>query len=447
MDKIKFNLSKITGKVKPMHGINNLPYSPQDCSFAKKFLKDCGAPYCRLHDTMGAYGGSYYVDVPNIFRDFDADENDPANYDFYLTDEYIACIQESGCETFYRLGVTIEWASKKYRIHPPKDYAKWARICEHIIMHYTQGWADGFNYNIKYWEIWNEPENPPMWTGTKEEFFDLYATASKYLKSKFPHLSIGGYGSCGFYAVTRDNMSDFYKSFVPYFTDFLEYITKENAPLDFFSWHIYTESVEEVAVHAKHARDTLDKYGFTDTETFLNEWNFGDEGTSHFHKRTMVGAAFLASVMCKLQNDGNIDGAMYYALGGGVYNGLTEPVDNSYRKPMYSMMMFNDLYKKGDTIQCEHSIEGVYALGASDGKETAVLICNPSGEDRLVEVEFSGIKEGIELTMKNHLLNEESNAELVKTEIFRGFKAIPVIKLPKTSVVYLNLTEMEKNNE
>jgi len=191
----------------------------------------------------------------------------------------------------------------------------------------------------------------------------------------------------------------------------------------------------------------LDKYGFTDTETFLNEWNFGDEGTSHFHKRTMVGAAFLASVMCKLQNDGNIDGAMYYALGGGVYNGLTEPVDNSYRKPMYSMMMFNDLYKKGDTIQCEHSIEGVYALGASDGKETAVLICNPSGEDRLVEVEFSGIKEGIELTMKNHLLNEESNAEHVKTEIFRGFKAIPVIKLPKTSVVYLNLTEVEKNNE
>ena len=50
--------------------------------------------------------------------------------------------------------------------NPPKDYAKWARICEHIITHYTEGWADGFNYKITYWEIWNEPENIQMWQGT-----------------------------------------------------------------------------------------------------------------------------------------------------------------------------------------------------------------------------------------------------------------------------------------
>ena len=95
MDKIKIDLSKTTGTVKPMHGINNLPYSAKNCSFAKKFLKDSGAPYCRLHDTMGSYGGCYYVDVPNIFPDFDADENDEANYDFYLTEEYIAGSQDS----------------------------------------------------------------------------------------------------------------------------------------------------------------------------------------------------------------------------------------------------------------------------------------------------------------------------------------------------------------
>ena len=279
-----------------------------------------------------------------------------------------------------------------------------------------------------------------MWTGTKEEFFELYTIASKHLKSKFPHLSIGGYGSCGFYAVTRDNMSDFYKSFVPYFTYFLEHVKKENAPLDFFSWHIYTESVEEVAAHAKHARDTLDRYGFNHTETFLNEWNFGDEGTSHFHKRTMVGATFLASVMCKLQNDGNTDGAMYYALGGGVYNGLTEPVDNSYRKPMYSMIMFNDLYKKGNTVECICNIDGVYALAASDGNDSSVMICNSSGEDKIIEVEFSGIKEGKGLVMQNCILSEDSDAELVKTEIFRGSVAIPVINLPKTSVVWLRIT-------
>ena len=75
--------------------------------------------------------------MPNIFRDFDADENDPANYDFHYSDEYITAIIESGANVVYRLGITIEWGSKKYTSIPPKDFAKWARICEHIIMHYN----------------------------------------------------------------------------------------------------------------------------------------------------------------------------------------------------------------------------------------------------------------------------------------------------------------------
>lgn len=440
MDRIKIDLSKVTGTVKPMHGTNNIPFSVVNSDFATKFLKDMGAPYCRLHDTMGAYGGCYYVDIPNIFPNFDADEEDASSYDFDLTDDYIACIQNAGCETFYRLGVTIEWARKKYRAHPPKDFAKWARICEHIIMHYNEGWANGFKYNIKYWEIWNEPENPPMWTGTKEQFFDLYCTASKHLKQRFPHLKIGGYGSCGFYAVTRENMSDFYKSFVPYFTDFLDCIKKNDAPLDFYSWHIYTTSVSEVAAHAKFARDTLNKYGYTQTETFLNEWNYGDEGTSHIHKQTIVGAVFLASVMCRLHNEGNLDGAMYYCTNSaGAYNGLTNNLDNSYRKPMYSMMMFNDLYKLKNTVECTCNIDNVYSLAATDGNNSSAMICNNSDSEQIIEVEISGKKDGGELVMEMYLLSENSTAELVKSEIFRGDIAIPVIKLPSCSVAQLKI--------
>ena len=63
---------------------------------------------------------------------------------------------------------------------------KWAEICEHIIRHYNEGWADGFYYNIEYWEIWNEPDNSQMWTGTPEEFYELYRVAANHLKSCFP---------------------------------------------------------------------------------------------------------------------------------------------------------------------------------------------------------------------------------------------------------------------
>ena len=27
-----------------------------------------------------------------------------------------------------------------------------------VIKHYNSGWANGYHYNIKYWEIWNEPD-------------------------------------------------------------------------------------------------------------------------------------------------------------------------------------------------------------------------------------------------------------------------------------------------
>lgn len=52
----------------------------------------------------------------------------------------------------FRLGEPIENAvSKGYKaryIHAPKDPVKWARICEHIIRHYTEGWANGFTLDI-----------------------------------------------------------------------------------------------------------------------------------------------------------------------------------------------------------------------------------------------------------------------------------------------------------
>ena len=197
------DFNKVVGKVKPLHGVGQPPFVGSDFSMFK-YLKDAGIPYSRLHDVGGAYGGFRWVDIPNIFRDFDADENDENSYDFTFTDLMITALVENGVEPFFRLGVTIENDAliKAYRIYPPKDYKKWAVICEHIIRHYTEGWANGFNYKITYWEIWNEPDNyedvyeNQMWRGTKEQFYELYGVASKHMKSCFPHLKIGGYASC-----------------------------------------------------------------------------------------------------------------------------------------------------------------------------------------------------------------------------------------------------------
>ena len=60
-----------------------------DHRYIDKYFKEAVIPYCRLHDCCGGWGGTHFVDVPNIFPDFDADENDANNYDFHYSDERI----------------------------------------------------------------------------------------------------------------------------------------------------------------------------------------------------------------------------------------------------------------------------------------------------------------------------------------------------------------------
>ncbi len=273
--KITADFSKITGKIKPMHGVGQPPFVGTNNSLMH-YLGEAGIPYSRLHDVGGPYGGYLFVDIPNIFRDFDADETLPESYDFVFTDWLITELMNQNCEPFFRLGVTIEnqWHLRSYRIFPPKDYAKWARICEHIIRHYNEGWANGFHYNIKYWEIWNESddcadfpnsESGMMWQGSKEDYFRLYEVAANHLKSCFgDSIRVGGYAACGYLACDLDpdcigfeHPKTRYEYWTEYSHAFLKHISSDEhkAPLDFFSWHSYS-SVKNMIQQVRYSKQT-----------------------------------------------------------------------------------------------------------------------------------------------------------------------------------------------
>ena len=202
MSKLIVDFNQICGKIKPMNAVGQPPVWGWSNHEFFHYLQDANIPYSRLHDVEGSFGASVFVDIPNLFRNFESDVNDPKSYDFTFTDLLIKGLMEYHCLPVFRLGVTIEnyYKIKAYRIYPPTDFKKWAEICEHVISHYTEGWANGFHYNIQYWEIWNEPDNKEMWLGTMEEFFELYTVAATHLKNIFKdRIKIGGYGSSGFY--------------------------------------------------------------------------------------------------------------------------------------------------------------------------------------------------------------------------------------------------------
>ncbi|MGN0180203.1 MAG: hypothetical protein ACI4DY_12345 [Monoglobaceae bacterium] len=417
MCNIDVDFGKICGKVKPMHAINNIPTVPTTSEEMYQRINAANIPYSRLHDTGGAYGGSRYVDIANVFPDFDADENDPKCYDFAFTDVLLQNMTEHNIKPFYRLGATIEnyHKIKAYNIYPPKDNEKWARICERIIRHYNYGWANGFHMNIEHWEIWNEPDNEPviednpMWKGTREEYFKLYKTTATHLKKCFPDLKIGGYSSCGFYALSDNDFSEIAHSstrvdyFIEFFLDFLDYARKNKLPLDFFSWHSYA-GIKENVMYALYAREKLDEYGFNDCEVYLNEWN---PGTAN--RGTQKDASDILSMMCAMQ-DTPTDMCMYYnTLLTSSYCGAFNPITFDVLKAYYAFYVFGRLYKLHNQVECRVDGENVYALAATDGSEKGIAIANNSDTAINIKVRIKGtdaVKSRIYATDENNDFNE-----------------------------------------
>jgi len=396
---VTVDFSRPTGAMLPLHGVNN---APMELWGRQRTFEAAGIPFCRTHDTAGGYGGAHFIDIPNVFPNFDADENDPASYDFALTDAWLGTLVASGTEPFYRLGVTIEGGRRlirAYHIFPPRDYGKWARICEHVIRHYTQGWANGKRWKMRYWEIWNEPDNPDMWQGTMEQFFELYRTAATHLKRCFPDLKIGGYASCGFMELDREIDKRYANgSYLEWFRRFIDYVRapESKCPLDFFSWHVYTDDPEQLARFARYCRTYLDEHGLSGTEAILNEWNFinhGKYGIDEFTlMKEMPGAAFVASAFCLLQRDRTVSSAMYYdALPTRSYCGLyyfpslrTSPCYEAFR-------LYGSLYRLGTAYETVAPGNGLYACAAADRKTRAVLIVNNRGEAVRVKPVVNGV--------------------------------------------------------
>ena len=433
MANIRIDFENTVGKIKPMHAVGQPPFTGGFCRLdfsPMQVLTDAHIPYSRLHDVGGSFGGNRFVDIPNIFRDFDADENDPEAYDFAFTDEVIKALVEYKVKPYFRLGVTIENQCniKAYRIHPPKDYDKWARVCEHIVRHYNEGWANGYHFDIEYWEIWNEPENRDdpkmnqMWTGTPEQYYRLYDVTAKHLKKCFgDKIKVGGYAACGFYGIfgepekygmdiehregERYNSSkETYR--INFFLGFLDYIKKHNSPIDFFSWHTYG-TVDTVTAEADFVDKMLNEYGYGHIETHLNEWNL-----SHDRKKN-TGCSYAsandAAMMLAMQYK-KTDMLMFYDakyVSLSAYGGFFDINTCEPSCVYYAFKAFGELYALGNQAEltCEKT-DGFYAVAATDGKDRhGVMMVNISEESREVHTNLDGAYK-VYLLDENHLLTE-----------------------------------------
>lgn len=416
MSDISIDFSTITGSIKPMHGVNNGPVAYGSLLNVSRFYRELGVPYVRLHDPNWPHPRE--VDVPQIFPDFSKDPADPASYDFRRTDDYLASILDTGARLFYRLGVSIEHTARKYYTAPPADFEKWTQICLGIIRHYNHGWADGFHHDIRYWEIWNEPDNGDgdcMWSGTSEQYFALYRTAATAIKAFDPNLKVGGYAA-------TSGFPDFTRAF-------LDICRREELPLDFFSWHAYTDDPGDIARLAWETKQMLDEHGFGHVESWLNEWNcspgdwsraFSRSGEEEYKRqaftrfRSAEAASFVTALLLTMQ-ELPIDFATYYdGQPGEWFCGLFDNYGVP-QKPYYGFKAFTELVQCGRKVHVELDPKKLYCCAArGEEGDGAVVVSNMSDNPVANRLRLSGLP-AAGYTIEQYLLDNEHDLAKVIT--------------------------------
>jgi xylan 1,4-beta-xylosidase len=444
MSSVEVDLGSSLGAVKALHGVNNGPVNYDGSIDVSHYYRELGVPYARLHDPNWPHPRE--VDIPQIFRDFDAYPDDPVSYDFSRTDRYIQKILDTGAKIVYRLGTSIEHWEPKYYVHPPADFQKWARVCVNVVKHYTEGWAGGMRDAVGHWEIWNEPDlaNNNMWTGTFEEYLELYRVASSAIKSACPGVMVGGYAAA--YPTGELARVD----------QFLDYVREHDLPLDFFSWHTYASRPEQYVEAARVVRAALDARGFAGVETHLNEWNYitpdcGPVFTAGFEyerkrvfdlQKSEVGASFVAAVLSLLQDE-PVHVANYYdgqpmTLYCGIfdYHGVPQKTYRAFK----AFKMLLDCGGRVATVN--ESADGkLYSLAAVDRKlgKAACLVSRFDGGLDKCTVEFSELPDRKPANAVVLMLDRDRDLEpIIETHIDPANPRVEFV-MPRHSVALVRL--------
>lgn len=387
------------GEIRPLNGINLwAKFSRVTLEDYQNVAEACHFSTVRLHDAPWDNEGMRLVDVHQIFGNLSADPLNPNNYFFGPTDDYIANIRKGGATPIYRLGTSIEHTAKHYFAKKPEDMERYAEICAGIVRHYNAGWANGFEWDLPYWEIWNEPNLvPQMWDDAEwDSYCQFYVVVAKRLRAEFPNIKIGGPALTHWSWDLIGRLADVCR--------------KEGAPLDFVSWHCYARKPSELLDPPYTARKMLDEAGFPNTELHLNEWHYFPTNWNVVHgtnggdaaKRELAtsptglhgaeAAAFVDYVLTRWQ-DSPLTMSNYYAFGLDTW-GL---IDNfgKLRPTYYAFLLFGDQISNAPLrVETHDPGENVSLLGSVNESGTVkrlLVSCYKIDDPQAINIKLIGL--------------------------------------------------------
>ena len=300
METITIDAGVVDGIIPAIHGVNNGPiiksnpaWAPPcgngyDADFSAEFTH-ANIPQARTHGGGPLDLNKFWIPWPNFAGE---DPADPANYNWAVADEGIAA-QMAVSETYIRIGQPANGMIQNGdgcdnglpTNEKPNDFDVFAQVCLRVMMHYLDGWDNGFFYDIKYLEIWNEFYIPEFWNGTDLEAAELYEKCYKAVKPTFPSLNIGPSASKGQ-------------------IDFWQYVAANNVQMDFVSPHSYMTRPRILKSNIHEKPNANWEFLFAaigmpvDTPLIYSEWNRGGGCYNNAGgSGTVPGGAFVAATL------------------------------------------------------------------------------------------------------------------------------------------------------
>ena len=154
-------------------------------------------------------------------------------------------------------------------VTPPKDMLKWNGLVQALMEHWMERYTPQ-EVAQWYFEVWNEPDLPGFWSGTEQQYFDLYKNTAETVKTVCPQCKVGGPASA-----------------IPGLEGrWLSYIAANHVPADFLSTHAYEvlgqrfdaagvahETTGDLVDRVRGSRALIDASATPKLELHYTEWN------------------------------------------------------------------------------------------------------------------------------------------------------------------------------
>jgi xylan 1,4-beta-xylosidase len=342
--------------------------------------QELGFRYWRAHGTLS--------DDVSIYT---AGPNGEPHYTFSGLRRILDAVLESGMKPFFELSFMPSALARNpgdtithYRgiTSPPKDFSTWEVLVGKVLgfLLETYGEAEVLTW---YFEVWNEP-NIPFWTGTRDEYFQLYRHAARAVKSVHPGLRVGGP------ATAR----------AEWIGEFLDDCLSHTAPVDFISTHIYPSDLAfldaaegEVELlgmdflygHFARVRNEVDQR-FPGLPVIWGEWNSSAGPLAENHD-TCENAAVISAALSGIERWA--EGSLFWNLSDiyeecqyhftpfhGGYGLLT--VDDIPKATFRAFEFFHRLESHALEVsgQPETAERGAFGSASGDGQRLAILLWN-----------------------------------------------------------------------